>query len=62
MNDNRFKMRTQKGRVANFGRRRSRLITGNIFLVASWKKPNAERRKDDKGASCEKPFHKVKMV
>jgi hypothetical protein len=62
MNDNRFKMRTQKGRVANLGRRRSRPIIGNIFLVAGWKKPNAERRKDDKGESCEKPFHKVKRV
>jgi hypothetical protein len=48
--------------MANFGRRRNRAIIGNIFLVASWKKPNAERRKDDKDESCEKPFHKVKMV
>jgi hypothetical protein len=62
MNDNRLKVRTQKGRVANFSRRRSRPIIGNIFLVAGWKKPNAEKRKDDKGESCEKPFHKVKRV
>jgi hypothetical protein len=62
MNDNRFKMRTQKGRVANFSRRRNWPIIGTIFLVAGWKKPNAKRRKDEKNESCEKPFHKLQRV